>query len=184
MNNQSQDEQQPAFTVTKRELLERIQRSRLALEEIVNTLSAEQLATPGPEGWTVKDHLAHVATWELGIAELLQGRPRFPAMQVEQAILQKKNADEINALIYRNNASLSLADVQSKFRAAHEQMLRAINSLEDEDLIRPYASFLAEGSTPPSGSNLTQPVLQWIVGNTFGHFDEHHDYIQELIRKL
>jgi len=95
--------------MSKGELLERIQESYAALGETLRPLSEDQLDRPGPSGWAVKDHLAHLAVWELGIAELLQRRPRFAAMQVEEAFSQGQSQDEINDLIYQRNAVLSLA---------------------------------------------------------------------------
>jgi hypothetical protein len=165
--------------VTKIELLERITRSRAALEKLVNALSEAQLTAPGPEVWSVKDHLAHLAAWELGVAELLQRRNRFAAMHVEEAVKQGKSEDEVNDLIYRHCAGLSLAEVKVAFQTAHQQLVQAVEALEDADLHRPYRDYLPAGSGGPD-----RPVFQWIVGNTFEHFDEHRGYIQELAGKL
>lgn len=163
---------------TKAELLERIQRSRSALEGTLSSLSEAQLLQSGPSGWSIKDHLAHLATWELGIVELLRHRPRFAAMQIEEAISQGKGEQEINDLIYRRHAALSLSEVMNEFRTAHQQMLQTLESLDDEDLFKPYSHYLPEGSEPR-----LDPVINWVVGNTYEHFDEHHGYIRELLKQ-
>ena len=71
------------------------QASRLALENTLRLLSDEQMTKPGPSGWSIKDHLAHLAVWEMGIAELLRRRPRFAAMQVEEAVAQGRSEEEV-----------------------------------------------------------------------------------------
>jgi len=165
--------------ITVAELLRRIERSRQALEQTVAPLSEAQLTARGPSGWAVKDHLAHLATWELGIVELLHSRPRFEAMGVGEAVLNGKSEDEINDLIFRRRANRTAADVLAYFADVHERMLEVLRAMDDEDLMRPYASFLPEGAT---GSNL--PVIGWIVGNTYAHYDEHRRYVEALVDSL
>jgi uncharacterized protein (TIGR03083 family) len=163
-------------TIGKAELLERIRRSRLALEETIAPLSEAQLTRPGPEGWAIRDHLAHLASWELGVAELLRGHPRFAAMGVEEAVSQGKSEDEINALIYRQHANMSLAEVLERFQSTHARLLAALEALEGEDLYKPYSSFV------PGGQEGRQdPVIGWVIGNTYAHFDQHRGYIQALL---
>ncbi len=164
----------------KSELLELIHRSRAALEETLRPLSESQLTRPGTGGgWAIKDHLAHLAVWELGVVELLGGRPRFQAMGVEQVVSQGKSFDEINDAIYQQHNRLPLPKVMDEFQAAHRQMLQALDLLEDEDLFKPYASFVPGGS-----ENRQEPVIGWVIGNTYGHFDEHRGYINALLQGL
>jgi len=170
MNDQESTEPK----MSKAELLERIDASYAALAKTLQRLSDDQLSRPAPSGWAIKDHLAHLAAWELGIAALLQHHPRYAAMQVEEAMEQDKSTDELNDLIYQQNAGLSPAEAREKFEAAHGQMLQVLESLSDDDLFRPYADYLPEG-----GQGFRDPVLNWIVGNTYEHFDEHKAYIRD-----
>jgi uncharacterized protein (TIGR03083 family) len=177
MSNQPTNQNQEQ-RYNKAELVERIDRSRSALEETLRPLSEEQLLTPGPSGWSIKDHLAHLAVWEFGVAELLQHRSRFAAMQVEGAVSQGKTEDEVNDVIYQRHADLSLAQVRKQFDEAHRLLLQALNPLSDADLYRPYASFV------PGGDRRQDPVIYWIKGNTFEHFDEHQGYIRSLLEEI
>jgi hypothetical protein len=45
--------------------------------------------------------------------------------------------------------------------------------MSDEDLLRPYSHF--QPNDPPFNPN---PVWPWIVGNTFGHYEEHIQYMR------
>ncbi len=161
---------------SKAGLLERIQAAYEALGETLRPLSDDQLSRPGPEVWAVKDHLAHLAAWELGVAELLQRRSRFAAMGIEEPVGPGQSWDNINDLIYRQNAGLSPSEALEKFHSSHRQMLQALAALSDEDLYKPYAAYLPEGS-----QGRQDPVLNWIVGNTFEHFDEHNGWIRAIL---
>jgi hypothetical protein len=177
MDDQQNNDHDSSLPHDKAELLERIQRSRSTLEGALSSLNEEQLLQAGPSGWSIKDHLAHLATWELGIVELLRHRPRFAAMQIEEAITQGKSEEEINDLIYQRHAKLSLSEVMNEFRTAHQQMLQTLGRLADEDLFKPYLHYLPEGS-----EGRQDPVINWIIGNTYEHFDEHHSYIRALLK--
>ena len=169
-------EQKSNVPRSKEELLARIDRARRALENVIQPLSDEQLARRGPFGWSVKDHLAHLATWELGIVELLNKRPRFAAMGVEEAVSQGKTEDEINDLIFRRRAQRTAAEVLADFEEVHGRMLQLLESMDEMAFFQPYASYLPAGTT---GSQL--PVIHWIAGNTYEHFDEHQGYIRALL---
>jgi hypothetical protein len=160
----------------KDELLRRIRAGYSAIEETLSPLSDDQLARPGPEGWAIKDHLAHLAIWEQGISALLQRRPRFTAMGVQEAHDQGKSNEDYNELIYHRYAALSPAEAFDLFRSSHRELVQLIESLSEEELFKPYAAYLPEGSQGPQ-----EPVFWWIVGNTFGHFEEHEGYIRELV---
>jgi hypothetical protein len=59
---------------TKNELLSAIAADRARLEAVTAPLPGRELTTPGREGWSVKDHLAHIAAWErMIVAHLRDG---------------------------------------------------------------------------------------------------------------
>lgn len=173
--------QSPGERMSKAELLAKINQSRARLEDSLGRLSESQLTRPGPDGWSIKDHLAHLAAWELGMAELLGRGDRFAAMQVETVFAlghgeDEDLTDEINALIYQHHAGLSYAQVLAEFREVHRQMLDAINAFSDMDLYRAYSDYTPDGKGPQA------PVINWIMGNTYEHYDEHTQYIQKLLQ--
>jgi hypothetical protein len=164
------DQDEPRMN--KEQLLERIHTSYAALEKMVSRLSDTQLIQPDDAGWTVKDHLAHIAAWELGMAEHLAGGDRFAAMQIDHP--RGRPIDEVNDVIYRQNAHLTTAEALDMLSAAHRRFLEVLETLSDDDLYRPYRSFLPEGERGPS-----DPVMNWIAGNTFGHFEEHTEWLEK-----
>jgi hypothetical protein len=173
MTQQQSTQPAPDYPRSTRELLARIQHSRLALERILAALTEAQMTTPGPTGWTIKDHLAHLAVWEWGIVALLNRQPRFAAMNLDAAVVQGMTEEEINEVIYQQHAALSLAQVREQLDTAEREMRQALGRLDDQDLLKPYASFLPEGS-----AGRQDPVLYAVAGNTYEHYDEHREYIQ------
>jgi hypothetical protein len=160
---------------TREELLERINTSRAALEKAISILGPEELDEVLSGGWSIKDHLTHLAAWELGVAELLRRRSRFAAMGIEEILERDPSEDEMNAVLFQRNAGMTVTEAMQFFHDAHQQMLAALDEMRSEDLFLPYANFVsdAEGGDPQP----TDPVIHWIIGNTYEHFDLHRGYL-------
>jgi hypothetical protein len=95
-----------------------------------------------------------------------------------KSCLSGKSEEEINDLIYRQHAALPLAEVMHEFREAHQQMLAALDEIGDEDLLKPYAAYVPGGVDNPE-----KPVVNWIISNTYRHFDEHLGYILRILQE-
>lgn len=161
---------------TKAELLARMAQGWSAFEQALGRLSETQLTTPGPDGgWAVKDHLAHLAAWERGIAALLQRQPRWAAMGLGEAAISHLDEAGVNDLIYRQNKERPLAEVQADFHEAHRQMLAALERLSEAELFKPYAYYQGEAD-----GDDTRPIIGWIVGNTYEHYAEHQGWIEAM----
>lgn len=161
---------------SKAELMARINDSRAALEQLVNRLDEDRAVAPGADGWSVKDHLAHVAVWERSLLALLEGRPRHEGMGLDRATYEDGDTDAINAALYAQSHDRPLSEVLADFRATHERLLSVVSGMTDEDLYRPYSHY--QPGEPPRND---EPVIGWIAGNTFGHYEEHTDWIRWLV---
>ena len=129
-------------------------------------------------GWSVKDHLAHLAPWAFGMADLLIKRPRWFAMGLT---LEQWDAnfetDAMTELLYEADKNRSLADVMTLFRSANTRLAWAVETLEsDANLLMPYRRF-QPFEQPPNDS--ADPIWPRLVGNSFGHIDEHLEWIAE-----
>ncbi|MGB2696186.1 MAG: DinB family protein [Dehalococcoidia bacterium] len=162
----------------KDELLQRIQRSRAALEQTISQLSDAQLVAPGPsEGWSARDHLAHLTIWEQGLAALLQGHPRYTTMGLDEQTYLNTDEVGLNEIIYQHNKDRSLTEVLAAFQQAHQQVLAALAGLTDADLFLTYSHDQPDEPGEDSGA----PILGWIAGNTYDHYAEHQAWIQALV---
>ncbi len=168
-----------SLTQTQAEILENIAQGRAEFEALIEKLSDAQLTTPGKDGWRIQDHLTHIAAWEQGTAALLRQQPRYRAMGagVEEAARAAKDFDAPNAMIYKLHKDKSLREAKDYFAHTHQDLLNAINALTDADLLKPYSHYQPD---EPRDDDAT-PVLRWIGGNTYGHYEEHSEWINAML---
>jgi uncharacterized damage-inducible protein DinB len=166
---------EPPLPRDKAELIARIAQARVALADAIAPLSDEQLVTAGPyEGWSVKDHLAHLAAWERGIAALLRRAPRYEAMGVDRdTYLNARSADDVNAVIHAATKDRPLADVLASLKSAQEELLDALAPLSDDDLRKTYSYYQPDEPGEDSGA----PIVKWVAGNTYEHYAEHQEWL-------
>jgi hypothetical protein len=160
----------------KSELFQAEYAAHADLDRVLNQLSDAQLTKPGTDGWAIKDHLVHVTAWEQGLIALLQKKPRYAAMGLSREEWLSQDADAMNALIFERSQHRSLAEVRFAFHDSYQQLLDTLNQLDDADLSKTYSQY-----DPSEREDNGRPILDWIAGNTYGHYTEHSGWIQEMI---
>lgn len=161
--------------LTTEELISRMQKGWDEFQTYLKTLTPEQMTGPtDAAGWTVKDHVIHLATWEDGICGLLHKQPRYEQMGLDKALWDSEDIDAINADIQQRNKDKPLDEVMGTFQETHERLIEKIQSMTTKDLLRPYR-FYQEDSTAE------KPVFGWIVGNTYEHYAEHKPWIAAIV---
>ena len=152
------------------ELLDRIQHGWDELWTAIDGLTAEQLQTPDAGGWSIKDNLAHLTAWErFLLLRYLQGLPADEAMGLDEASTQP-HYDIINAALYERNRDRSLADVTESARATHREVVDYLSDLPFETVMRQLYD----------DDPRKLPLMAWVAGNTFGHYEEHLEAIRAL----
>lgn len=162
----------------KAELVERMEQAYSALMQTIDQVSDAELTSPGPEGWSAKDHLAHLAVWELGMVALLQRQPRFAAMGVDESTYLNEEMDDLNRIFYQRHKERPLVEVVAGLQQVHRWMLDELKNLEDADLFKTYSHYQPNEPGEESGD----PIMGWIVGNTYEHYAEHQAFIQAVIQ--
>jgi hypothetical protein len=172
------EESQEIEKLSRIELLGRIDGAWTEFNHMLAGLSAAQRddARDG-QGWRVKDHLTHIAAWEDSLLALLEGRDRIKALGLGDDAQSGLDYDQENALIQQKHAHLSHDQAMELVQQSHERLRAAIAALSDEDLRRPY-SYYQPGTSHPSAH---LAVINWIGGNTYEHYAEHDDWINEWI---
>lgn len=164
---------------SKTDLLAYISRSWRRLSETIDRLSPEQLAIPADAGgWTAKDHIAHLASWENSMVFLLQHKPRHQGLGVAESTYLNGTEDTINDAIFRHMRGESLADVLERLRVIHRDMLDVLGRLTSEDLRLTYSHYLPQ----EPGTDDGWPIINRVYGNTAHHFDLHRKYIERIVR--
>ena len=149
---------------SKAELLERMRTARAALEAILVGLDEAALAAPGPEGWSVKDHLAHLAAWERKVLANMEGRASHEVLGVPEAVYKGGDWVQINEYVRAPDKDRPAAEVLAEFRRANQGITQRVAALPDEQL------FGADDS-----------LLNNIAGNTYGHDEEHKPWIEAVL---
>lgn len=166
--------------ITVNNLLSKMQAGWDNFQTYLKTFTPEQLTGPtDAEGWTVKDHIVHLAGWEDGIAALLTGDSRSERMGLDETAWGWEGFETKNALMQQQNKDKSLDEVLAMFAAAHQRMVEAVQSLTDADLLRPYRSF--EGDTTPD-NDPDHAIIWSVIGNSYGHYEEHQPWIDTLVK--
>ena len=157
------------------EVIDRVQIEWAALEDVVSRLSVVQLSAPGPEGWAVRDHLAHIGEWERALAAVLAGRPQHEGFGLPSP--KPEAIDELNDVLYRRHRDEPIAEVQAFARRAHADLLAVLHQLTDADLPKTVADLGGDASD-------TQTVADRIAGDSYAHYREHVVWINALLAAL
>lgn len=150
----------------KAEIIARVQNGWDHLNTFLAGLSIDQKTKPtDAAGWTVKDHMMHLAAWEDGLVAMFNRQDRRTAMGIDAAIWASGD-DPINAVIQKRYKDLSLSEVEEKRRDIHAALMKQIDSFTQETINGPYNAL-----NPNSDS--TRPVADNLIGNTYMHYADH-----------
>lgn len=163
----------PGAPSSKAELLERITTERAALEKIVESATSAALTAPGPDEWAIKDHLAHLAAWQRKALAVLEGRPPWEGLGVDEAIWQTGDEMALNARLYARHRGQPLSEVLATWRETNAALLATVAALPESRLRGPYW---------PGDTEDTRTLLQAIADNTYVHDDEHRGWITRQLR--
>ncbi len=162
--------------VTTVEMLRRIGNGWDDLQAYLKTLSEAQLTKPtDAAGWTVKDHVMHLAVWEDSINALFKGESRPGHMDIDAETWEGGDYDKINAIVQQRYRDRSWEEVQQALRDVHQRLVQKIQSLSDGDLVRPYSYYQPDSTDD-------RPVYGWIVGNTYAHYAEHIPWMDAIVK--
>jgi hypothetical protein len=162
---------------TKTQLFADMERDWRALHAHLARLTVQQMTSVhDPEGWAVKDHLAHLAAWEESILVLFQDKPRHQGLGVAEELYASGSFDAVNAAIYEQRKDLSLDQVLSRLQSTHDQLLALVRPLSDDELNRPASSYFRNLS-PAERRRLADLVRE----NTAEHYAEHLEWIEALV---
>jgi hypothetical protein len=174
MTIDSQAGEYAAPPADKAELMARIDREWAALEQTIAPLSQAQMTTSGTGGWSAKDLLAHISAWEHVLLVVdLQGGTFAAAAGMDEATsaaTEHMTAETgLNDYFYERDKALPLSEVLANLRATHQQVLAALEPLDDADLRR------AHDPDDPEAR-----LVDSIVGDTYAHYRQHRATIEEM----
>lgn len=164
---------------SKKELLSEIDAAWATLNRALAKLTDTQItAIQDAAGWSVKDHLSHLAAWERSVIFYLQNKPRNLALGVKVALLEKGPIDEINREIFEANRNVPLQEVRAQYQAVHHELMLLLAPMAEEDLLR------SSGQFTPGNLEISKDPYDVIFDNTAGHIDEHLEWMATLVQTV
>ena len=152
------------------ELLQWIEREWVTLRDKVLALPKERLTVRDHGGWSVADHMAHLAFWEqMLVRAYLGGEPAHEVLGVSEEELRKLDEDGENDVVYRRNRGRDPGEVLSEVWASHDSAVDAISRFPFERLMQPRR---------PGDDNM---LGAYVAGNTYGHYLEHGEWLEPLM---
>ena len=163
----------PPATVA--ELLRDIDAAWNALSGAIAQLSDGQMTErTDAAGWTVKDHLAHLAAWENSVLVILRDRrPQHEGLGVDKATWDAEDIDATNEAVRRDNADAPLDEVRTRLETVHAQLVETILEITDAELRLPVDHWVRGGGE--------FPVVHKITGNTSEHYPEHREWLLAIV---
>lgn len=153
--------------LSKADLLAAVRSERGPLDALFESMGdAAMLAPARDDGWTGKDILAHITTWERRLLTWVQrwrstGDPARPEVGIKW-----KGIDALNERDYLAARETPLAAVRRQADAAYEAVLTAVEAMSEEELL-----------VHPEGKD--DPAWSWIIGaNTHEHYKEHREEME------
>ena len=153
------------------------------LNDALDGLTEEQATGIKDEnGWTVKDHVIHMAAWERSIVYMLNRKPRHEGLGVSEQVYLEGNDDSINAAIYTERHDMPLAEAREQFTSTHQELMAIVEPMSEDELGKPYRYFLPDEPRPDEPRDGDgPPAYGMLMGNTAGHFKEHLEWIKSLV---
>ena len=158
----------------REELLQMMDESWNELQTFIERLSEKELTIPtDPAGWTVKDHLIHIAAWVQAGRHLLDGVSKRETLDIPQEIWDQDD-DPINAVLQERYKDMPLDEVKQILQQRHEEMLQKVATMSDDALQLPYNHY------QPSAS-WEAPIMMVINIDTTEHYREHIPWMQAIV---
>ncbi len=153
------------------ELIRLIRATSTRMELLLAQLSVAEINQPGAVGvWSVKDVLVHIGFWERYAVNILHAAARGETPDLFADDSTERNNASVVAQYYQRSLAAVIADWQQ----AREDLLEAIEDLEDEDLNDADRFPWNEGRS----------LLDRLTGNSFGHEQEHIEQIRAWMQQV
>ena len=164
------------MTDTNREI-EPIEKGWNELNALVESLGQGGLELTGSGRWAVKDHLVHIGAWEKYLLALLDGKDRLAAMGVSETA---QDTDSINEEVWLAHRHETPEQALAYWRQSHAALMQRLGAMSDADLRRSYNHYQPNDPRDPGDD---RPVVEWVSGNTYGHYAEHIGWIHQLLKE-
>jgi hypothetical protein len=148
--------------VDRQTMLKQVRAARGALEALLAEFNdAQMTASHSPDGWSVKDVMAHIAFWEDHVLARLKEAGRGERPQLLGGITEEE-VNRINQETLSRSRGRPLDEVKDEFQRAHRELINEIKAIpENED--SPWWALWPDADIP----------WRLIQSDTCYHYEEH-----------
>jgi len=156
--------------MNKVELLATLRKEREEWEVLIGEIGNSRMNEHGLAGnWSAQDIVAHITWYESETIGMIETRA------LEGSELWLLPQDERNKPIYEESKDRSLENVLTEAEQVYERLLRAIETLSEEEL--------------SESSKFKEMPAEWIpwkviASNTFEHYHQHMPDVREWLDKF
>jgi len=156
---------------TKHDLLADTREAATTLARYVDLLPDEVWLEPAdPAGWTIRDHVAHVAWWDLAdVARMRDGTPQRDTLGVPEATWTR-GIDAINEVIRAKTLTAPPDEVRALWRQSQDAVFTLLEAYPEKQ----YQAPAREVGFEDEGETRLIDVLADFLG---AHYREHLGYI-------
>lgn len=156
-------------------LLQRIDEAFRPIAEALETMDDEAFERKAGGDWTVKDTLAHIASWERILLRFhLGGEPFDQVTGLPGASYRVTSFDEVNAHLHAVNRKLSADEVRTMLLQTHAKLMEALADFPEERLHQPHPEL-------STGEAASLCWIDYIAANTYEHIEEHMAEIKSAV---
>jgi hypothetical protein len=159
---------------TKEELLQQIELSWNELVHCLHIQSEESLTKLiDDQGWSVKDHIIHIAMWDKAALAMLEGESKRKTLDISLEIWQQ-GEDPINTVLYTRYQEMAFNQVRVTLQQHHEALIAKLNAMSEADFQKPYTDYQPNGTYDGS-------IIEVIYRDTIEHYNDHVPWIEAIL---
>lgn len=163
-------------SLTRENLMSQIEVTWNELLNYLASLSEERLTRlTDAAGWTVKDHIIHLAMWEKAALAFLEGKSKRETLEITPEIWEQDD-DPINAVIQQRYQAMPLEEVMQTLRQHHDLIMKKLDTMSEADLLLPYSHYQPD-------STEEKPIIRWVMWDTVSHYRDHLTWIAAIVGK-
>jgi hypothetical protein len=157
----------------KEELMSLIESEWYKLMEVMGRLSPEQMLTADEGGWSPKDNLAHITSWmNILLGYYFDHRPSYEVVGTDPEVTADWDFDVMNNVIFKRDQNLPVEQVLDELKSTYTRVCDKLETVTFVDLMKPVFE----------DDPTKWPLLDGVISNTSGHFAEHRETIEKILK--
>ena len=160
--------------MTREEILKTLNDQHAELTNVLAEIpNAAQTQLPYVNWWTLKDLIGHISMWSQVAIQLIADY-KLDGVPKQLGIKDDDDLDRYNKRGVAMRRDWTLAAVRAEFESTHRDLVAAVESLSDADLIKPLPQPWGEGAA----------MERLIAVNSHQHIPEHIEQISAFKAQL